>query len=212
MLRIFTALIVIGISVVTAICGFRVVEFVRWQKDTTTEKTEAEFRWWREIPAVRAAAVDTEFREMAKRRDLQSLKKQESILADALELRPLATTYWMSLAEIGMQTIRPRQTVLSYLEISSITGPNEASIMWRRAIFGILQWDILDPAARNRVVEDLAGITQNSTTSTTAYVSLSKLLAELSAERRIELARMLREKLLTPRDLAQLGLQSANSR
>ena len=62
----------------------------------------------------------------------------------------------MALAAVRLEAGKPAAQVEAALTMSSLTGPNEATVMWRRAVFGILHWEVLSPDAHNRTVTDLA--------------------------------------------------------
>ena len=93
--------------------------------------------------------------------------------------------------------------------MSSLTGPNEAAIMWRRAVFGILHWEILSPDAHNRTVTDLAGCVLGHAASGEDLALAGRLLGRQSAAMRLTVAERLRAAGVSDADLERLGLAGA---
>ena len=55
-----------------------------------------------------------------------------------------------------LATAAPYGDVLAALKMSAVTGANEDELMWRRGIFGLLQWEALPAAAQDRTIADLS--------------------------------------------------------
>lgn len=77
----------------------------------------------------------------------------EAILAQ----RPLATAYWLQLARARYESGDTLEKSFGALEVSQMTGPNEASTMAGRAIFGLSLWSLAPPRMRRALLRDLVG-------------------------------------------------------
>ena len=157
-------------------------------------------RRWTEVPGLTTAAREVLLDGSADQRE------RAHDLVALLAARPLSPNHWLSLAAMRLGPGKPYAQVLAALKMSWVTGPNEAEPMWRRGLFGLLQWPLLPPAARSRTLRDLAGVITSGVFDD-AEASLAKtVLVAKSARTRAEIAEGLRANLVPRADLARLGL------
>ena len=70
----------------------------------------------------------------------------------------MSSTESLALAGARVATNAPEPQVMSALTMSYLTGPNEAAIMFDRALFGLSEWDTLPEDIQGRTARDLGGV------------------------------------------------------
>jgi hypothetical protein len=88
--------------------------------------------------------------------DMMVAYRRRAILSELLSIRPLSSMDWFSLSGMQLATDQPMKDVLASLKLSMLTGPNEASVMTKRGVFGVSLWESLAPELKSRVAYDLS--------------------------------------------------------
>jgi len=133
-------------------------------------------------------------------------QQRAEALSRLLAVRPLAPSAWLSLAEARLVIGAPYKDVLGALKMSSVTGPNEAAVMWRRGLFAVSQWEALPPDFRQRAALDLAGPAGSFAFDDSDAQLLQRLLGAKSSEARAQIAALLRLEGTSDATLARIGL------
>lgn len=127
-------------------------------------------------------------------------------LSRQLAVRPLAPSEWLALAGMRVAAGAPEDAVASALRMSYLTGPNEGPVMFRRGLFGLLQWQSLPEAVRAQSIRDLAGIFDGPTATDARLDIVKGVVAAKPADARSEIAAMLAAEQVPPARLARIGL------
>jgi hypothetical protein len=202
-MRLVSALMVILACGFAMVRGWDVVEFAIAQRsiDPHSEASDS-LREWTEVPGVAGAARQALLVHMGS----GDAGKRTEALASLLEVRPLASLYWLSLAGMRVVGGALQEQVLSALMMSRITGPNEAGVMVQRGIFGLLQWEMLPEQVRVQTARDLAGAMVEGSMTDGAITVIRGVLARKVDETRSEIAGMLALEQVSSARLAQIGL------
>jgi hypothetical protein len=190
--RFMTAIAVIGICGFAAARGWSIMRFSLVMMDKSSENREETVLTWTAVPGVASTAWHAVLKS--------TINFQRDGLAAALSIKPLSSLDWLWLSGLQLATDQPIDTVLESLELSMLTGPNEAGVMAERGIFGLSVWDALPEHLKDRTLTDLALGTISS--------ARAKLETALSAEPekvRSELRTRLIAEGLSPKDLEQIG-------
>ncbi len=118
----------------------------------------------------------------------------------------MSSTNWLSLAGMRLVTGQPPGKVLSALAMSSITGPNENSIMFQRGIFGLLEWETLPNNFRKRTIVELAGTILGGAWGDSQRRAVVGVLDPKSVETRKEIGDFLRAAGVPHKELSLLIL------
>jgi hypothetical protein len=138
--------------------------------------------------------------------DADGARKRGDDLTVLLSVRPLSSVDWLSLSGMRLVAGRNETEVLSALEMSWVTGPNEGSIMLHRGAFGVLLWEILPPVARKRVIDDVTGVILGTPIDDSELNQLKNVLSEKSVDIRQEIASLMKTEGVPASKLAHLGL------
>ena len=90
--------------------------------------------------------------------DPSQFQKRSELLTAYLAIVPLSSQRWLELAVMRNALGLPGVKIAEALAMSSLTGPNEAHVILRRAAFALSIWEKLDPDTRGRAANDLAVI------------------------------------------------------
>ena len=121
----------------------------------------------------------------------------------------MSSIAWLSLAGMRVATGQPYETVLAALKMSSVTGPNEAEVMWERGIFCLLQWEALPPDFQQRAITDLAGPILTGIVNEPGQQLIRGVLSAKAPQVQTQIASMLQIEGVTAKDLKQIGLSPA---
>jgi hypothetical protein len=134
----------------------------------------------------------------------ERVKLVSAMLAQA----PLSSSDWLSLAQLRHAAGEGPERVVSALALSTVTGPNEGYVMYRRAPFELQIWDQLPHEGVLAAARDIASLAP--LLSDQQFAALRKEIAARSDEARQFLKDALeRTYALKPDYLKQLGLASA---
>jgi hypothetical protein len=163
-------------------------------------------RAWIDVPGVAALARQATLTGGLDPRDSEGVRKREQALAAVLATRPLSSADWLSLAGARLVAHEPYDKVLAALAMSSVTGPNEGNVMFQRGTFGLVQWEILPPDVRRRVIADLAAPTLTGIVLDEEAKVARDVLGVKDVGVRDEIAGLLRAEGVLAKDLARIGL------
>jgi hypothetical protein len=158
-LRFLTIAAVIALSLWTAWRGALAAayEFAVLRSKTQGEGAAVSGHWTNErgvasLALVNQMRVAPDFGEPAQ------IQARRDMLAAFLGHVPLSSQRWLELAVMRNASGQAAEKITEALAMSSLTGPNEASIILRRAAFALSIWEKLDPETRGRAANDLAVI------------------------------------------------------
>lgn len=196
--RLLTTFAVIGLCVFTMVRGWNVVAFA-----TAPRKTDpAQFG----APLVATTALTAALDDLAGVSGTDAARRRIELLTQLLSRRPLSSTAWLSLAGMRLVTGAPSQDVLAALKMSSVTGPNEARVMWQRGMFAVLQWETLPADFQQRAIVDLAGPFAWGLVDDGDVRQIEGVLATKTPETQTQLAALLQAQGVDARRLARIGL------
>jgi hypothetical protein len=187
--------------------GWNIVGFVDARAHFGAHETGVEeIRSWDKVPGLRDAARQASLTKIADMTDADGARKRADDLSGLLSVRPLSPANWLSLSGMRLVAGQNEKEVLSALEMSWVTGPNEGPIMLQRGIFGVMLWEVLPPDARKRVIDDLAGAILGTPTDDRELNMVKNVLSTKSLDIREEIASLMRAENVSATRLARLGL------
>jgi cytochrome c-type biogenesis protein CcmH/NrfG len=127
-------------------------------------------------------------------------------LSRQLGVRPLSSSDWLALAGMRVAAGAPEDAVASELRMSYLTGPNEAPVMFRRGVFGLLQWQSLPETVRADTIRDLAGVLDEATATDARLDVIKGVIAAKPADARSQIAAMLGSEQVPAARLVRIGL------
>jgi len=151
-IRLLTALAVISLCVWPMWQGYEVIRYA--MADSTPEAAQPCI----DVSGVAFDARETALTSIDDSSDDKTIRKRRDEIAQILAIRPLASNYWLQLAEARIDDHEPLAKALEALEMSEVTGPNEEAIITQRGLFGIWQWEVLPPEIQQRTIADLAAV------------------------------------------------------
>jgi hypothetical protein len=206
-LRWLTCLALIASCGFTAIRGVSIAQFAEQRAHILSNASAAGgVGRWMEVTGLAGAALETALAEKPAASGLDSAHKRAEALAKLLAARPLSSKSWLQLAVMRLVAGEPQKRVLAALFMSSVTGPNEGSIMWQRGVFGLSLWKALAPEARQRTIDDLAGVMRVVSVGDDEMSAAKNILDVKPAETRSAIADLLRAEGISEADLGRMGL------
>jgi hypothetical protein len=203
--RLITVAAVVGLCGLAALRGWSIVAFATaGQPGGGTEG--AGVRAWIGAPLVTAAALDATLDDLAGASDIEAASRRIDLLTQLLSVRPLSSVAWLSLAGMRLVTGAPYKDVLATLRMSSITGPNEARLMWQRGMFGLLQWETLPPDFRQQTILDLSGPIFGQLLDDSNLQQMKGILGAKTSETQVQIAGLLETQGVTSAELTKIGL------
>jgi hypothetical protein len=205
--RLLTAVIILGLCSFAIVRGWSIVRFVDARARFAAHGTGVEeIQAWDKAPGLRDAALQISLTTIAALTDADGARKRMYDLSALLSVRPLSSVNWLSLSGMRLVAGQSEPEVLSALEMSWVTGPNEGSVMLQRGIFGILVWETLPPDARKRVIDDVAGAILGTPVGDSELNAVKNVLSEKSVDIRQEIAGLMQAGSVPAIQLARLGL------
>jgi hypothetical protein len=191
-IRLATSFVVLALCTFAASRGWSTADFaILWTKLNHQTEVDA-LGAWIGAPGITAAALSASLTKMTDAADVDGAAKRADQLAALLSVRPLSSRNWLSLAEMRLVTERPKEEVVTALEMSWVTGPNEGTLMWQRGVFGLLIWELLSPEKRKLTIEQIARAMSGTPIEDSELVSAKNALSQKSAEARAEIAVLMR--------------------
>jgi hypothetical protein len=205
--RWLTALAVLGLCGFALARGWEITRFAEARsRFGVHQKQNDAVKRWAAVPGLAEAALVASLPRVADAGDIDDTRRRAEGLAAILSVHPLSSTGWLSLSGIWLVTGQPYERVLGALAMSSVTGPNEGSVMLQRAIFGLLQWKILPAEPRQRTIADLAEALRGTAVQDTEINPARNVLAGKSEDVRREVADRLSAVGVAAAELARMGL------
>jgi hypothetical protein len=191
--RLLTVLAILGLCGFGIVRGWSIVRFVDTRAHFAAHEIGVEqIRSWEKAPGLRDAALQTSLTKIADMNDAGGARNRADDLNALLSVRPLSSVNWLSLSGMRLAAGQSEAEVLSALEMSWVTGPNEGAVMLQRGVFGILLWETLPPDARRRVVDDVAGAILGTPMGDNELQVVTNVLSEKSVDIRHEIASLMR--------------------
>jgi hypothetical protein len=150
--RVVWLLTVVAIAGGCAVTAWRGSDIVRYYM---AHAKRDEVRAWFDVPGVAFAAREHALTIVDDLSDAQKTRQRLEDITGILSVRPLSSEYWLSLAKMRQATGEGASKALEALELSTLTGPNEGTVMAHRGLFGVWQWEILPPELRTQTAADL---------------------------------------------------------
>jgi hypothetical protein len=155
-IRLLTAIALIAMSGLSVAQGWRIVHFSLATMNIDSSEKRAEItNAWRAVPGLASIALQADLTDEINPSDMMVAYRRRAILSELLSIRPLSSMDWFSLSGMQLATDQPMKDVLASLKLSMLTGPNEASVMTKRGVFGVSLWESLSPDLKSRVAYDL---------------------------------------------------------
>jgi hypothetical protein len=156
-IRLLTAIALIAMSGLSVAQGWRIVHFSLATMNIDSSEKRAEItNAWRAVPGLASIALQADLTDEINPSDMMVAYRRRAILSELLSIRPLSSMDWFSLSGMQLATDQPMKDVLASLKLSMLTGPNEASVMTKRGVFGVSLWESLAPELKSRVAYDLS--------------------------------------------------------
>ncbi len=155
--RVLTAAVVVAASAWTLARGVQAVAYdIVAERPISRDDIAKTFGPWVNAPGVAALARENLMRVPPDFAEAAQIRDRREALADYLSAVPLSSQRWLELAVMRNALGGPAEKVIEALAMSSLTGPNEAAVILRRAAFALSIWEKLDAATRERTANDLA--------------------------------------------------------
>jgi len=205
--RVLTSLITLTVCAFAISHGSTILRFARVRAAVLSHDRPVEtLRPWMTVTGVAGDALAVPLTEPVQPDDREVARRRADALSAIIAVQPLSAMNWLSLASMRLVTAEPLDNVAAALSMSALTGPNEAFVMSRRGIFGLLQWDVLPADQRRRAVVDFAAAIPALPNADHAMNAAKAILSAKTDDVREEVAVSLRAQGLSPSDLARVGL------
>jgi hypothetical protein len=152
LIRLVTSGLVIGLCACAIWKGSDLIRFAR------AGSTAQDVQPWSDVSGVAFDARETALTPMDDSSTDATIRQRRDQLAEMLAIRPLSSWYWLQLANARVDLHEPLPKILSALELSTVTGPNEDYMITERGLFGVWQWEILPPEVQRRSIADLVAV------------------------------------------------------
>jgi hypothetical protein len=171
-IRLFTAIVLIGICGFAVTRGWSIVHFSLAMANADSPQKRSELsNTWRSVANVGSAALRAELAEPINISDPKTTNTQRQAFSSVLKLEPMSSIDWLLVSHLQLVTDQPMEQVFNSLELSMLTGPNEGYGMAGRGIYGVSLWQRLSPDLQRRVVADLAVGEEGEIQKIRAFVS-----------------------------------------
>jgi hypothetical protein len=206
-MRFATIIVMIGVALFALVRGVYLTGFSIAKADMFADAAGIDrVQAWQHIPGVEAAARRTARAPLLSATDPQAVQAYAYEVKRALEVSPLAPSDWLALAGLQLILSAPKNDVVSALNMSVLTGPNEGAVMLQRSMFGLLEWERFPPASRTDIIRDVAGSIADAS-SDQAIELLKGVLASKPPETQSEILSALQGAAVSDNQLVQLGLE-----
>jgi hypothetical protein len=206
-IRILTALAVIVGFGWTAAYGLEVVCFSRARAAVAPAEDRARvIQAWTDTPGLAEAALQASLTGTPDPNDIDGVRKRGAQFVAIVSVRPMSSINWLMLASMRSAAGQSLDRALAALQLSSLTGANEAQVAWQRGVFGLWQWENLPSQVRRQTASGLVAALLQKTISDRERMTINGILAAKSAASRGEIAASLRAEGLPASDLRRIGL------
>jgi len=157
MIRLWTAIVVIGICGFSIARGLGIVHFSLAMANIDSQERRAEIvNAWSAAPDVASYALQADLTDQIDPSDQKAADRRRQTLSTLVSIKPMSSYSWLSLSGLQLITDQPMEQVFDSLELSMLTGPNESYVIEDRRFFGVSLWERLSPDLKRRVTNDLA--------------------------------------------------------
>ena len=171
-IRLWTAIVVIGVCGFSVARGFVIVHFSVATASIDTPEERAEIvSSWSSAPEVASRALQADLNYRINPSDQKAADHRRQTLTALVSIKPMSSYDWLSLSGLQLVTDQPMEQVFDSLELSMLTGPNEGYIIAERRFFGVSLWERLSPDLKRRVAGDVAAGDVHYSNEFKAYVS-----------------------------------------
>ena len=180
-IRLLTAIVMIGICGFSIVRGFVIVRFSLAMANVDSSEQRAEYvSSWSSAPEVASRALRADLTYQINLSDQKSANRRRQTLCALVSIKPMSSYDWLAVSGLQFVTDRPMEQVFDSLELSMLTGPNEAYVMGERAVFAVSLWERLPSDLKSHVAIDVAGMMDIRTPEEGAEVG--KLQAVLATQ------------------------------
>ena len=156
-IRLWTAIVVIGICGFAVARGFGIVRFSLAMANIDSSEKRAEIiDFWSSSPDLASSALQADLNYQIDPSDQKAADRRRQTLTALVSIKPMSSYDWLSLSGLQLITDQPMEQVFDSLELSMLTGPNEGYVMGERRYFGVSLWERLSPDLKRRVAIDVA--------------------------------------------------------
>jgi hypothetical protein len=152
LLRPWTSLVIIGVSLFTISSSAQILRFAL--SDATADAANA-------AETLGPFAADPMLGGLAKQRLFELTRTDGNSrvedIAGLLAAAPMSSRAWLVLAAAKLASAAPKTAVINAYVMANLTGPNEGVLMAERVIFALPLWRIFPPPARSALLHDLIG-------------------------------------------------------
>jgi hypothetical protein len=157
MIRLWTAIVVIGICGFSVARGFSIVHFSLAMANVDSPEARAEIvDTWTSAPNVASTALQADVDYQIDPSDQKAADHRRQRFSALAAIAPLSSSNWLSLSGLQLITDQPMDQVFDSLELSMLTGPNEGYVIQDRRYFGVSLWERLPADLKTRVARDAA--------------------------------------------------------
>jgi hypothetical protein len=156
-LRILTTAALIGTCALTASLGSNIIRFYVANAEVGADDNLSQtLRPWIDAPGLSFVARQAVLTTIPYANETKFRIQRGEAVSSLLVVKPIATGYWLGLAQMRFATEQNPTSVANALAMSVLTGPNEASMMSQRASFDVVYWELLPQEARRRAAVELS--------------------------------------------------------
>ena len=152
-IRLWTAITLIGVCAFSVAWGLSIVHF-----SLAAVNAEQIIKTWAAVPGLASKSLQSGLTDGINLSDLNAVERRRKTLSSILSVKPLSSSDWLAFSGMQLATDRPIEQVLESLELSVVTGPNEAHVMTQRGIFAVSLWEDLSTHLKSHAARDLAPI------------------------------------------------------
>ncbi len=202
-LRLLTTAALVGSCALTVSLGLNIIRFYVANAEVGADDDLSEaLRPWIDASGLSFVARQAVLTAIPYANENKFRILRRNALSGLLAEKPIATGYWLALAQIRFATEQNSTSVADALAMSVLTGANEASMMSQRASFDAVYWELLPQDARQRAAMELSP----PDLSPAEIVPVRAALARKSDAVRQQIRAVFQAQGLTPERLAALGL------
>jgi hypothetical protein len=156
-IRLWTVLTLIVICAFSVTRGVSIVHFSFAAASSNSSQDRAKsLEPWTAAAGIGSTALQALLKQPFDVSDAKVTIRRRETLSALVSVNPLSSNDWLLLSGMQLITDQPMEQVFAALRLSSMTGPNESSVMTDRGIFGVSVWEDLSPDLRRHVINDLA--------------------------------------------------------
>jgi hypothetical protein len=157
--RFLTAIAIIGTCGFAVAQGFGVAHFSVAMVNVDSPEKRAEIvNSWSSAPDLASRALQADLTERIDPADQNEANRQRQTLSALVSIKPMSSYAWLSLSGLQLITDQPMEQVFDSLELSMLTGPNEAYVMGERAVFALSLWDRLPADLKRHTAVDVGAM------------------------------------------------------